>query len=71
MSNGYFISAKVDTATGGYLMVKECWGNYAPDDRRTVEVTDGDVSLFVTPEELDALIDQVKLSQAELSQAGA
>ncbi len=70
MSNGYFISAKVAT-DDGYLMVRECWGNYAPDDRRTIEVTDGDVSLFVTPEELDALIDQVRLTQAELSQAGA
>jgi len=41
----------------------------APDYWRTIEVTDGQTSLFFTPEQLSSLIDQVRLTWAETEAA--
>jgi len=51
-------------------MVRECWGHSAPDFERTIEITDGPNSVFMTPEQLAELIAQVRLSEAELEAEG-
>lgn len=66
MSNGFHIFARVDAESGedGYVMVRECWGTYAPDWVRTIEVlthsSDGtEGSVHVTPAELAELTRQL------------
>jgi hypothetical protein len=65
MSNGYFIIANVQD-DDSFVMVREVWGNYAPDYDRTIQITDGHASLFITPEQMNGLIDQVEMTKADL-----
>lgn len=67
MSNGYGILAKVETEDG-YVMVREVWGHYAPDNHRTIELKDGETSLYISPETLEALIEQTQLTRLEQAQ---
>ena len=59
MSNGWYIIANAETEDG-HVMVRECWGSYAPDYQRTIEVTDGDTSFFITPEQMSILTEHLQ-----------
>ena len=69
MSNGWHMIANVET-DDGHVSVREVWGSYAPDYQRTIEVTDGSTSLFITPEQMRDLINQVKLTAADFAALG-
>jgi len=68
MGNGFTILAKLD-AGNGFIQVKQCWGSYAPDFERTIEIADGSTSLFVTPAQLAELIAQVQSTQRHIAEA--
>lgn len=59
MSNGYYVVSLAESEDR-YVIVRECWGDRAPDYQRTIEVTDGEASLYITRKQLAIVFDHLR-----------